>query len=175
MIQGADAKLPCLTIRGAQAKRLVPVLAHVVRQHKVEGVQQHLDILLALENSAEIDNILDRNSKAYKLPDLEADALIRNGFEFCQMVTKLVRHFHPLGKNYFHMTIKTHWFLHFCLTSTYINPLMGSCFSGEDFMKIIKRITVSCAAATGPEKANLKAMEKYVRGLALDLGGLYRV
>ena len=139
-----------------------------------KGNPQHLDRLLALENNAKVDNILDRNSKLYKLPDAGADALIKNGFELCQMVTKLVQHFHPLGKNYFHMTINTHCVLHFCLSSSYINPLLGSCFSGEDFIKVIK-ITVSCTAATGPEKASLKAMEKYVRGLALDLGGMYRV
>ena len=82
----------------------------------MEGNEQHLDILLALENSAEIDRHLDENSKLYKLPDAEADALIRNGFEFCQMVTKLIQHYHPVGKNTFHMAIKTHWFLHVCLT-----------------------------------------------------------
>ena len=56
-----------------------------------------------------------------------------------------------------------------------MNPTLGSCYSGEDFMKTFKRIIVSSAASTGPEKASLKAMEKYVRGLALDLGGAYRV
>ena len=167
-------KLPRLTVRGAQAKRLIPVLAHIVRTHKLEGNQQHLNILLALENSAEIDEILDRNSKEYKLPDAEADTLIRNGFEFCQMVTSLVQYYHANEKNYFHMTIKTHWFLHFCLVARYINPTLGSCYSGEDYMKVIKRLIVSSAASTGPEKACIKAMDKYVRGLTLDLDAAYR-
>ena len=173
MIHAEGAKFPCLSVRGSQAKRLVPVLAAVVKDHMDVGNEQHNDVLAALQNSSAVDRILDRNATSYVLPEDDANELLRNAFEFCQVLTKLIRYYHPLNCNYFHMTIKTHWFLHFALIGLYINPAIGSCHLGEDFMKIVKRLTMSSASALDRAKCSQKAMRKYVKGLRLDLSGAF--
>ena len=47
---------------------------------------------------------------------------------------------------------------------------LGSCESGEEMMKVVKRVVSSCASGSSGEVAINKAMTKYVHGLAFDFG-----
>ena len=175
MVQSEAAKLPCLKARGAQVKSAVPALKIVFAKYADAGNEQHNDILTALGYTREIDTILDGNITEYVLPPLDAARLQECCWRFCQYMTKLVKYFHPRDMNVFHYTLKMHYLIHFGMVASYMNPALGSCHSGEDLMKIVKRLISQSAVGSKPAPALKKAMGRYAAGLELDLCGLDKV
>ena len=175
MVQSEGAKLPCLKARGAQIKSAVPAISLVFAKYANPDDEQHADILTCLGYTREIDTILDSNSSDYVLPPLDAARLQECCWRFCQYIRKLVKYFHPRNMNAFHYTLKMHYLVHFGMVVSYMNPALGSCHSGEDLMKIVKRLISHSAVGARPATALKKAMGRYADGLALDLRGLDRV
>ena len=89
------------------------------------------------------------------------------------METTLITHFQP-EQNLFNYTIKSHYLLHFGMVGAYVNPILGACHQGEDLMKVAKRMVCTSAGGSGALASTKKAMQKYMRGLALDLTGAMR-
>ena len=69
----------------------------------------------------------------------------------------------------FGYTIKYHYMLHIGKMCHYMNPALGWCYAGEDFMHHIKTVVRSCSAGSPPHLAVRKIIEKYVRGFGLSL------
>ena len=82
----------------------------------------------------------------------------------------LRRHFG--SRMLFHITIKSHLLLHYAIKGALLCPLLTSCWKGEDYVNIIKRILVSACNGTQPKILPNKAMRKYSAALDLSLSRL---
>ena len=168
MFQNARSKIPSLKLRGNVMKKLAPVLRLVWVANMDVGRAEHRNIKLGLDNCIEIDRLLDDHANLYALPENAGIDLKRNCFEFCQILTALIGHYHP-GQALFNFTIKTHYLMHFGQIGMYMNPALGACHEGEDLMKVVKRLVVSSATGLDMQGQIRKAFAKYARGLAMDL------
>jgi hypothetical protein len=166
--QSSGAKLPYLKARGAEIKHVVRALNLVYARHMDISKLEHRNTKRLLEASMAIDDVLLANRGKYKLPAGDANDLENYCWLYSQLVTGLIKHYHPLT-NLFHFTIKMHYLLHLGICGHYANPELSSCESGEDLMRVVKRLIASSAASTGPTKAANKAMTKYIRAVSFDL------
>ena len=120
--------------------------------------------------SCRMDAIVFQN-KSFLLTADERVALKGFIFEYNQCLTQLGRHFHSRGQPYFNYTPKNHFLCHMGVDASKsgISPRLGWCFQGEDFMRLVK--TLSVASNRGVDPGNLvnKVVEKYLRGLDLLL------
>ena len=164
-----QSKLPYLKARGCEVKALSRALIIVFGKYMDAGNVQHQDIMSLLETSVGIDDILANNKGVYKFPAADAVEFRKLCWKYDQLVTKLIKYYHPLEINLFHFTIKFHYLLHIGICAGWINPELASCDSGEDLMKVVKRLIAASAAGTGPAKAANKALKKYVHALSFDL------
>ena len=130
--------------------------------------QHHRFVELALQESANIDNVLDRN-REYKLPDIDSQALLDSCYNFLAYITALGNYYHPLGTRLFNFTIKFHYLLHIGLTGLYTHPRLGSCYQGEDLMKVCKRIVNVSSDGRAPHVAARTALEKFERALSFSM------
>ena len=71
--------------------------------------------------------------------------------------------------NAFRITIKSHFLAHIGLNARYMNPRLGFCFAGEDYMAKIKLITGISARGNNVYQVSSKTVEKYSRGMELLL------
>ena len=134
------------------------------------GNTAHRDILSALKHSEKIDVVLGRNSGNFVLPPDDRALLLEACFGYNQCTASLIHHYRP-GANQFNYTIKNHYLVHFGLVGQYMNPALASCHDGEDLMRVVKRICYACSGGLSPAVAIRKAIDKYVRGLSMAIGG----
>ena len=130
-------------------------------------------MLLGLEASVRMNEILDKNISAYCLSASDAKELEDNAFCFCECVVALIKTYHP-GEAaneiaLFGFTVKTHYLLHLALCGHYTNPNFGSCSAGEDMMGFSKRIVASSARASKAWTAANTALYKYRSGCCVQL------
>ena len=170
MIQRSAAKVPQLKLRGNQMKRLAPIIRRMWVAHMDPLKGEHRNIKLALDDCIRIDEILDEHRDLVALPPDAATELRKHCFQFCQMETALIEHFHP-DENLFNYTIKSHHLLHIGLIGAYINPTLGACHHVEDLMKLVKRLVCTSVGGVGALLSVKIGMQKYVRGLTMDLDG----
>ena len=96
-------------------------------------------------------------------------------FAFVQLNTDLGNFFHNSGIQLFNHTVEFHYMLHIAEISAYINPRMGWCYSGEDYMKKMKTLVQGSHRGTNPALVVSKVMRSYAVALGLslrDYGGL---
>ena len=163
------SKLPYLKARGGEVKALSRALIIVFAKYMDVDNVQHQDIKSLLETSVGIDDILANNKNVYKFPVVDANKFRMLCWKYDQPVTELIKYYHPLEINLFHFTIKFHYLFHIGICVGWINLELASCDSGEDLMKVVKRLIASSAAGTGPAKQANKARKKYVHVLSFDL------
>ena len=58
--------------------------------------------------------------------------------------------------------------MHLVMISQYIHPDLGTCYGGEDFMRIIKKLVANSHAGTPSRRVVSKVMSKYVRALSIQ-------
>ena len=164
------AKMAKLKGRGAEVKALIPALLSVWKQYyMVDGVQQHEEIALALESSARVDEILDDHKTDYKLPGPVAAEFETHIWIFLIMQNSLAMHFSGLGDMLFDIIPKSHYLAHIGLFAKYLNPRLGWCYAGEDFMHTVQTIGATAAIGNRPVKCGSKLFQKYSAGLSCDM------
>ena len=164
------AKMAKLKGRGAEVKALIPALLSVWKQYyMVDGVQQHEEIALALESSARVDEILDDHKTDYKLPGPVAAELEAHIWIFLIVQNSWAIHFSGFGDMLFDITPKSHYLAHIGLFAKYLNPRLGWCYAGEDFMHTVKTIGATAAIGNRPVKCGSKLFQKYSAGLNCDM------
>ena len=164
----SGAKLPCLKARGAEVRLLTPVLAQVFDEMMDRSNVSHRNVKTCLELMTAMDTILLDNRDSYTYTPAAAKQFREDSWQFCRTVTALIKHYHRIDQNLFHFTIKSHYLLHLGLLAQYMSLTLGSCESGEEMMKVVKRLVSSCASGCKREVAINKAMTKYVHGLSFD-------
>ena len=163
-------KLPMLKARGAEVRVLTPVLAEVFAEMMDRGNTSHRNVKACFELLVSMDTILIDNRDSYTYTKTDAERFKKDSWQFCRTVTALIKHYHGINQNLFHFTIKSHYLLHLGLIAQHMSLTLGSCESGEEMMKVVKRIVSSCASGSSGEVVINKAMTKYVHGLAFDFG-----
>jgi hypothetical protein len=163
-------KMAKLKGRGAEVKALMPALLWVwTRYYMVPGNQQHEEIKLGLQCSSRIDEILEENKEEYKLNDVVAKEFEFNVWVFLLMQNSLAMFYSALGFFIFDITPKSHYLAHIGLFAKYLNPRLGWCYAGEDFMHVVKTLGASSAIGNRAARVNIKQMQKYSTGLFFDI------
>ena len=168
MIKSDGSKLAYLKGSGYQIRATGHAMLAICRKHFDPGNTVHEMMLWTLEQSIEIDNVLQAYRYEFSLPESASKRLLEASFGFCQGTTALIKHFHPMDVALFHFTVKTHYLLHIAFVGQYINPMLASCDSGEDMMKIVKRLLASTTRGRSSVQACHVAMQKYIRGISFD-------
>ena len=146
-------------IRAAQSRHLVPCLLGAFKRHYDKKVTAQRWMLMALERSAEFDEILDVHADEYKLPGDAAARLLEVTREYLQLVSALRNHFGS-RLQLFHVTAKSHYLIHVAMLAKYMNPRLCWCYSGEDFVGRIKQVIASCQHGTPPRLVVARAITK---------------
>ena len=125
-------------------------------------------IRLGLRLSIDIDSILDDYVDCARLPPGVRGPFAATVFNFLRVFSALGQAvIFGQRRELFNITIKSHMLAHLALQSAYINPVFGSCYSGEDFMKRMKRLGQSCARGVTARDVPRKLLNKYLVALHL--------
>ena len=101
--------------------------------------ENHRTVLLGLEATTEVNRLYSLHAKAYRIPPMKAEIIVDKSFFVAQVTTALIHALHP-AIPLFHYTIKLHYTLHIALASRWCNPEHSDCSSGEDSMKVARRL-----------------------------------
>ena len=162
------AILPKLNGTGQQCKGLARVMGAVFRQFCDLSDARHIRILDGIKAMSETNRIYLMHRYANRIPRADSEKLIALSFEFCQISTGLVRYYHGRGIYAFHYTLKHHYCLHIALATRYYNPWFSECSSGEDYMKVAKRLVRGSMYGNRISKVANVALRKYIRGFSIE-------
>ena len=164
------AKMPKLKGRGAEVKALIPALHWVwTTQYHQAGDQQHEEIALGFQCSARLDEILIENKDEFKLSGEVAAEFEACVWVFLLMQNSLAMHYSGLGLLLFDITPKSHYLAHIGLSAKFLNPRLGWCYAGEDFMHTVKTLGSAAAIGNSPSMVGRKLVSKYKVGLIIDM------
>ena len=151
--------------KAAEVKHLGPALLHAWSSIMDQECMRHKQIRLALRASVGMDAILDAHPQDIKLPPTAAEEFESCGFTFLACLTALGNHYASVGLKLFNITIKAHYLLHGVLNAKYINPRLGWCYGGEDYMHKMKILGQASCRATRSELIFSKMMTNYRWGM----------
>ena len=160
---------PKLKGRAAEVRNLVEPLLHVWEEHCDKRVVQHVQITLLLQRSMDMGNILSSNKDEVVLPVSDRSHFKKVGFQYLVLFNALGNHYTSVGKKLFNVTIKAHYVAHSILQAEYINPRLGWCYAGEDFMRVSKHLMAVCVQGNSPNGASRKFGSLYRIGMHLSM------
>ena len=170
MYVNAGGAFPVLKGKAAELRHLPPALCHAFSTCCTSPRASVEDLMLMLLQSAvKIEAIMDEHSEEYRLPSKAQREFEDAIYLFFQSNTFLGQEFHPKGVGLFNHVVKYHYMLHLAHISRFINPRLGLCYAGEDFMHITKGIAQASQKGTPPALVSKKAMIKYAKGLSLQM------
>ena len=164
--QGNDT-LPCLSGKAAECRHLGFALKLVFEKHMNRKEVVHRNVLRALRASVKLETLIDEHREEYKWPAAAADKFLETTIDLLALCTWLAQH-HQRQRPpivLFHITIKFHYLLHVALVTKFINPRLSWNYAGEDFMRIVKKLLVSCQSGTPARLIARKALRKYAHGM----------
>ena len=164
---------PALKGRAAEVRHLGPALLHVWNLHRHRDGRDrsiHTTIYMGLQMSVKMETILDEHPRAIKLPVAAADDFANATFDYLACFTAAADWFcfsAPLGqrRKLFSITIKAHYVAHAALQARFINPRLGWCYAGEDYMAKCKHLMAACVRGNNASKASEKFAQKYRLGM----------
>ena len=159
---------PRLKGRAAEIRHVGKPLLEAAKEFLDEGNEQRVQIVMALQFSVRMEDILDETAGMYKLPPALADEFEDCAYYFLALNTALGRYFHQT-QHLFHTTIKFHYLIHIACAARYLHPRLGWCYSGEDFMQKMKQLVASCHRGTPPLQVMTKVVTKYTHGMHFRL------
>ena len=136
--------------------------------NKRSGV--HKQIKYLLKQNLEIDKILAEfplSDGHYNIPEDGYKRMVEAGFLVAQTTKQLGQYFADKDIKVFNVTAKVHCMLHIILLSKWQHPALTWCYSGEDFMGILKTLLQSCTSGNNPFQAMNKATKHYNLGCQL--------
>lgn len=169
MFSATENSFPSLRGKAAEIRHLAAPLAHTFRSMCDPANQHHKVICAMLQIAVRLEELLEQNRDAFRLPAADAQEWGRGCQAFVQMNTQLAHHYHSQGLFLFHHTIKFHYMLHLGMLGTEINPRRAWCYAGEDLMHRTKVIVQTCLRGTPGHLVVPKAMTKYAFGLGISM------
>ena len=134
---------------------------------------QHVQVEIFLTESCNIESVLERNSPdVHKLPPDDARAYSLAVERYCVVYNALGNYYakeiappRPL----FNVTVKAHYMMHTALLAKWWNPRAGWCYSGEDYMNVIRKVMALCARHLEAYDVPNKFCYKYRLGIHTEL------
>lgn len=160
-IEAPMESFPKLKGRAAEVKNLLFPMVHVWTRYMDPANNAHKEILLALQMSVRIEEILSANVKTNVFPRAVHAEFETCIFGFLALQTSVANHYNNLGYCLFNVTIKSHMMAHIAKDSKYLNPRRGWCYSGEHFMAHMKKLAASCCKGNRANQVSSKMLAKY--------------
>lgn len=158
---------PLLKGKGAEIRSLCGPLLRAFEGLMDTAKKEERWMKLLLSMAVKAETILDNHAGDYKLPAEAAEEYKQSTEAFFQLNTSLGHFFHQQGIMLFNFVIKMHYGLHIGMISQHINPRLGWCYAGEDFMQRVKSISQASSAGSPPHLIVDKIVKKYSQGLAM--------
>ena len=114
-------------------------------------------VMLALRCSRDLDAILDDHLEHVRLPEPVAADLLDKTLLFCQLTSELTD---VRGHRLFNVTQKFHILIHCAMRAADMNPRLGWCWLGEDYMCRMRMLIGSCTRGVKPEDVGKKIVRK---------------
>ena len=159
---------PKLKGRAAEIKHLMPALLWVWREFRTPGDAIHDQVELCLQCLVFLDETMDAHRHLDAFPENVAENFQQAGFALSASMNFLLIHFATRrpAEFLFNIVPKNHYLCHIALAAAYINPALGLCYTGEDMMHQMKRLSAGCVKGNGPRIAGRKLMTWYGHALA---------
>lgn len=167
MLDNGPNKFPNLKGKGAELRHLAGPLHETFCKFMDSSKKEDRCMKLMLWLATRMEEIMDDHADDYKLPPEIATEFKDCTHAFFQLNTTLRRIFDERGVLLFNMVPKFHYLLHIGLIAQYMNPRLGWCYAGEDFMHRVKGIAQASQSGTPPAQVVNKIMVKYCKGLAM--------
>ncbi len=165
LFEPQESPFPKLKVKGAECKHLGPPLLQVMRQHLSPLIPMEKHMLDLVGYSVRIEELLDAHKEQVLLPMATAEEVKNLTTALNMTLTVLGHHFHGEGTRLFGFTIKNHYLMHIGIMAKYMSPRMGSCYAGEDFVRITKKIIRASPRGCPPHKLVDPVMRKYLQGM----------
>ena len=162
------AKYPLLKTKANESRHFNKTMLHVWRLYMDAGDLQHKQIELGLQASSTMEDILDDNSESFALGAEAGGAFLKQTFTYLRLFNALAQHYKGTLM-LFDVTAKAHYMAHAALTARYINPRLGWCYAGEDFMSCCKILHQMCSFGKAIWKTELSFVDRYVIAQHLEL------
>lgn len=161
---------PKLKVKANEAALSLPAFKAIWEKRMNGSEQSHIWVKLALEATCNMDRILRDSNEQWKLSIPESNKLWQAAIQFTVCNSALEKHFAKENRCLFkHNTFKHHWLLHCCKMAAFVSPRHVWCYSGEDFMRKMKKLMQSCLAGRAALSSQRRFMERYVLALTFEL------
>ena len=134
--------------------------------------QQHVWVLIGLENCCKMENALKLYEDEPQFPPRARQDYLQHTFLYLKAFNALGSYYSRVAvprRRLFDLTIKGHVTAHSALQAQHLNPTWGSCYAGEDFMKLIKQVVLSSSKGVKAENVMKKVAGKYTTGMHCEL------
>ena len=174
-VANPELYMPFLKGRSIEVRDIGPPLLEAFRSFMgmpctdVPMMQQQ-QILLALQNSIAMDTIIHDNAKAITFSGQVLTEFQAAGYNYLILFNALGTYYaetHAPAKKIFDVTIKAHYLAHCVVEAEFMNPRLGWCYSGEDFMFRIRRLLATCCYNSSPSASVVIFIKKYLSGMHL--------
>jgi hypothetical protein len=166
MFAGPDNGYPKLKGKASEVRHLNFALDSIWEDAMDENDELHVLVKVALNASTRMERILDDNADQYKLPPIAADAFAEATLTYVQAQNRLANWG---GSRLFNLTMKHHYLVHIAARAKFLNPRLGWCFLGEDFMGHMRELAASCLAGVPRGLRSKKIATKMVLALHCTL------
>jgi len=156
---------PALMGKAAEVRHIGRPLMRLFEEVMDNEDTIEIQIKLALINSVEMEHILETTRGYNKLPQHEAKRFKQAALNFVACSSALRAHFEEEDEKLFGFTVKMHYLLHLADHAEYFHPHLGWCYSGEDFLQKVKRLSKSCCTAVSFDQVVGRLLQKYVYGI----------
>ena len=167
--EGDKVHFPSLKGKGAEIKAFMPALKWVWEQVMNAADEQHSQVHVALQCSVFMDAVLETHRHADAIPSPDCDHFKQAAFAINTCMNSLMVWYGERNIALFNITPKNHYLCHIGIAAKYLNPRRVWCYSGEDFMRHIRRMGGGVARGTGPAMCGKKMMTWYSQGLSLTM------
>lgn len=165
--QKPTRKFPRLKGRGAEIKGLVDPLLAVWNNVRTASAHDKC-VTHALEALSCMQRILDEHKYDLFFTPAASQEFIRQTDAFLLDYSWLGVQADSRSELLFSGVPKLHWLWHMADRSLFLNPRRVACFTGEDFVKHMKKIAVKSSAGTALHKIPLTVMQKHRWGVHLE-------
>jgi hypothetical protein len=174
-VANPELSMPCLKGRAIEVRDIGPPLLIVFQSFMLDGccdvppIQQQ-QISIALQKSIAMDTILHDNRHVIKFTNEVYQAFETAGFTYLIVFNALGTYYaetHVPAKKIFDVTIKAHYVGHCIIEAEFLNPRIGWCYAGEDFMFRVRRLLSSCTHNSTPSQSVRLFIKKYVIAMHL--------
>ena len=131
----------------------------------------HRNIELGLRASCQMEFLLDKHADEFVFPPDDALLFLEWTCLYCQVQSKMANY---RRQQIFNITMKHHYLIHCASRAGSLNPRLGWCFRGEDYMNYIRGLSHSCLPGTPKIGVSKKIVVKAVRALHFQMTGIRR-